>query len=396
MSLSFRAWRRRALKSVPASGVPPTAPRASAFDAVNPGDRELILGSGLFDRTFYLSRYRDVAAAGVDPATHYLEWGASEGRRPSPFFDGVWYLRKNPDAAQAGHNPLIHYLKYGSREGRRAQKRCVVYTAITQQYDDLRPPLVADPELDYIVFADDRLPDQLPDPWIRVALAPEYGTGSLASRYCKTHPHILLPGYEISAWVDGAFKLRNLSGDAMEAVSRDGPIAFFSHPERSCAYDEAKAVKALGRDSAENVDAFVARLQAQGFPSHAGLVEAGFIIRNHHDDRVVRAMEEWWEMIRNGSRRDQLSINFVLWKQGLRHVVLAGHSRRNQWAYFMGHRPATLDKAREELLRLEWELLELQTTIERMRGSLRERDERTLEPASARRSGKGNWDHDPV
>jgi hypothetical protein len=299
-------------------------------------DRELILASGLFDPGFYRGQYPDVAAAGVDPAAHYLKWGANEGRRPHPFFDGHWYLRKNPDVAQAGRNPLIHYLRHGLREGRRGRKRCVVYTAITRRYDDLRPPGVIDPELDYIVFADDQLPNP-PHPWLRIGISDQHGEGSLASRFCKTHPHVFLPGYAISTWVDGAFQLRSLTADAMETVIRTGPIAFFPHPERSCAYDEATAVNALGLDSPENVDVVVGRLDAHGFPRRAGLVEAGFIIRDHHDNRVVQAMEEWWEMIRNGSRRDQVSVNFVLWKQGLQYVVLPGHSRDNEWAYWKGH-----------------------------------------------------------
>jgi hypothetical protein len=35
-----------------------------------------------FDPVFYLKRYPDVAAAGIDPLSHYLEYGRSEGRLP--------------------------------------------------------------------------------------------------------------------------------------------------------------------------------------------------------------------------------------------------------------------------------------------------------------------------
>ena len=35
-----------------------------------------------FDKTFYLTTYPDVAAAGVDPLEHYLQHGA-EGRLPN-------------------------------------------------------------------------------------------------------------------------------------------------------------------------------------------------------------------------------------------------------------------------------------------------------------------------
>lgn len=78
----------------------------------------LIEASGLFDKAWYLAAYPDVASTGVDPAVHYLKYGASEGRDPSPSFDTLWYLETNPDVAQAGLNPLYHFAKSGRREGR--------------------------------------------------------------------------------------------------------------------------------------------------------------------------------------------------------------------------------------------------------------------------------------
>lgn len=78
----------------------------------------LIEAAGLFDKAWYLSSYPDVASAGVDPVVHYLKYGASEGRDPSPAFDTLWYLETNPDVAQAGLNPLYHFARSGKREGR--------------------------------------------------------------------------------------------------------------------------------------------------------------------------------------------------------------------------------------------------------------------------------------
>ncbi len=78
----------------------------------------LLKGSDIFDETWYLAEYPDVAEAGIDPVQHYLRYGASEGRNPSPEFDTTFYLTTNPDIAQAEINPLIHYLRYGKEEGR--------------------------------------------------------------------------------------------------------------------------------------------------------------------------------------------------------------------------------------------------------------------------------------
>jgi glycosyltransferase involved in cell wall biosynthesis len=72
----------------------------------------------LFDSSWYLARNSDVAAAGMEPLVHYIEFGAAEGRNPNPLFDTCWYLAQNPDVAKAGLNPLAHYLASGAEEGR--------------------------------------------------------------------------------------------------------------------------------------------------------------------------------------------------------------------------------------------------------------------------------------
>jgi hypothetical protein len=71
-----------------------------------------------FDREWYLDRYPDVRAAKVDPLSHFLKWGAREGRDPNPLFWTAFYLAGNPDARDTGSNPLAHYLRAGWREGR--------------------------------------------------------------------------------------------------------------------------------------------------------------------------------------------------------------------------------------------------------------------------------------
>ncbi|MGI4955417.1 MAG: carbohydrate-binding domain-containing protein [Janthinobacterium lividum] len=74
--------------------------------------------SPLFDAAFYLAHNPDVAAAGVDPAWHYAQFGWREGRDPSALFHTRYYLNQNPDVAAAGINPLAHYETTGWKEGR--------------------------------------------------------------------------------------------------------------------------------------------------------------------------------------------------------------------------------------------------------------------------------------
>ena len=62
----------------------------------------------LFDRDYYGA-----------PFLHFIAIGAFEGRSPHPLFDSTFYLRKYPDVAASGMNPLLHYLMSGARERRK-------------------------------------------------------------------------------------------------------------------------------------------------------------------------------------------------------------------------------------------------------------------------------------
>lgn len=81
-------------------------------------DVQTLVRSPLFDAAWYRARYPDVAASGIDPAWHYLQYGSREGRDPGPGFDAAYYLAQSPDVAAAGHDPLLHYLRSGVTEGR--------------------------------------------------------------------------------------------------------------------------------------------------------------------------------------------------------------------------------------------------------------------------------------
>ena len=81
-------------------------------------DLAMLAASDLFDGAFYLRAYPDVAAHGIDPATHFIGQGWREGRRPSLYFDPVWYRAANSDVARAGVNPVLHYISAGEAEGR--------------------------------------------------------------------------------------------------------------------------------------------------------------------------------------------------------------------------------------------------------------------------------------
>jgi hypothetical protein len=84
--------------------------------------------SGLFDPRFYLERYADLRAAGLDPLQHYLRHGASEGRKPNAWFEPEYYLRRRPQAREAS-NPLLDFLAQGATVSPHPLFDCAAYIA---------------------------------------------------------------------------------------------------------------------------------------------------------------------------------------------------------------------------------------------------------------------------
>ncbi len=68
----------------------------------------------LFDRGWYLLRYPDIAASGIDPFDHFLTSGLAEGRSPCILFDPAFYLNQ-PGAPDTSGFLFLHYLTTGIR-----------------------------------------------------------------------------------------------------------------------------------------------------------------------------------------------------------------------------------------------------------------------------------------
>ncbi len=78
---------------------------------------EQVVGSGLFDGSWYLSKYSDVAAAGLDPLAHFIGSGMAEGRAPGPGFHPASYRESYPEIDESGLDPFSHYMLVGRIKG---------------------------------------------------------------------------------------------------------------------------------------------------------------------------------------------------------------------------------------------------------------------------------------
>lgn len=69
-----------------------------------------LAANGKFNRQFYIERNSDVLSGQMDVISHYVFYGALEGRSPDPDFDPISYMEKFPGIDWRIANPYVHYL----------------------------------------------------------------------------------------------------------------------------------------------------------------------------------------------------------------------------------------------------------------------------------------------
>src|SRR5215469_11899056 len=75
-----------------------------ASGETTPSDDELARGEAGVEARWYLQTYPDVAASGMDPVAHYLDFGWREGRDPRPDFSTTDYLAIYDELTKAQQN----------------------------------------------------------------------------------------------------------------------------------------------------------------------------------------------------------------------------------------------------------------------------------------------------
>lgn len=193
-------------------------------------------------------------------------------------------------------------------------------TAICGGYDILSETLPSDDGTTYVCFTDN--PAIQCSRWeVRPACKEFTGRWDGNVRNAKRHK-ILIHEYiycDYSLWVDGHATLLKPPTALIKTYieNTDYDIVIFKHWGRECVYDEAETCIQLGLDKEEIMRNQMAVYEAEGYPRKAGLNAGGIILRRH-SEKVQEFNEFWWDQVCQHSKRDQLSLNYSIWKTGIK------------------------------------------------------------------------------
>ena len=197
----------------------------------------------------------------------------------------------------------------------------VIFTSNLDKYDKIKP-IIKQQGWNYINFIDWEISEKEKNNsnWTFVMIPDYVKNMNISSfkkqRYIKLHPHLFFKDYDLSLYIDSTYTIfGDINNLILRILSPDYNIVMPEHPDRNKVYDELNEVALRRREKKSKVKIVRERYNKENFEDNYGLVEGNFILRRHNEKDCIDIMEKWWNEILMYSHRDQLSFNYVLWKE---------------------------------------------------------------------------------
>jgi hypothetical protein len=153
------------------------------------------------------------------------------------------------------------------------------------------------------------------------------------NRKYKILPHLFLSEYDKSLYVDANIAIVDNPMDLANKYLTKYDMVMPKHFARNCVYDEAKECVILGKIKYDETKKQMGKYKKEGFPINFGLGENNIVFRKHNNENIIKLMNYWWEELNIQTKRDQLSLSYVLWKNGKKFNYM-DESARNEKGYF--------------------------------------------------------------
>ena len=230
------------------------------------------------------------------------------------------------------------YVPYNIPKKNLSDEKIAVYTALTGEYDSVHEILYKQPEVDYILYTNNK---NLSSSTWDIRFVDSTLDNALLSRKIKMFPDKYLDKqYTASVYVDSNAFIYGDIANLVSVLNEKTTFAVTRHANTDSVKNEIEVcikTKGINRIQAE---AQYERYCAEGFKDDMGLAECGILVRRSNDVELRTLMELWYEEFDKGIRRDQISLLPCIQKRNFeKYTLLEGSLWHNQFCIiFGGHR----------------------------------------------------------
>ena len=130
-------------------------------------------------------------------------------------------------------------------------------------------------------------------------------------------PHIFFPEYDYSVYIDGSLIIKKDIRTFIDTYRRDCGMICFAHFCSESIMDEAVLIVERGKADKAALDTQLEVYKKNGYTAKGYIAELTCIVRDHHDEALKKVMQDWWdEYMSYEHTRDQISFDYVTWKNG--------------------------------------------------------------------------------
>ena len=210
------------------------------------------------------------------------------------------------------------------------KKDIIIYTCITNDYDEFPENNYYDPDIRYVCFHDGSI-DTTVEPWEYIKLDVDIDCPRRLSFYPKANPHLYFPEGTHTIWIDGCYVHTK---EFIERSVRCFPFTMLRHASKFSYFDEILEGFTCAFFSYDDAIELTKKLKEVGYNFRTYGSPLGTIVWRTMSPEMNKFNELWYKWSLIGCNRDQISYDAALKFSGL---VPSVYENRNDSGVPLGY-----------------------------------------------------------
>ena len=203
-------------------------------------------------------------------------------------------------------------------------KRIVVYSCLIGDYD-IVSNFNKQIGYDYILFTDQNIVNTN---WTILPIPKEvkklHVSDVKKQRYIKIHPHKFFKNYDLSLYIDANYIIKGDLNEFFTNTLNRIDIIYITHLQFGNILN--KSIHDAIDNKLDNIAVLnetLKRYEKLNILKKRGIVNAGLIIRKHHEKNCIKLMDKWWEEVENHSHVDNFAFNYASLMTGVEFLHIS-------------------------------------------------------------------------